>query len=129
WYFENRLMPFFYAQNQKLEWRVLVIALLSGLVVLNLFVTIYPLLDSSRHSIIQETQRRARFMAKQIAETNAPFLAARAETKADIGMIENAEGVRLALLIDLENRIIAPSSKVNQYLASGTEAVIATQAR
>jgi PAS domain-containing protein len=72
---------------------------------------------------------RAQFMARQIAEHNSPFLAARAETKTDLGIVETADGVRLALLTDLENRIIAPGSKLNQYLTNGGEANIAIKAR
>lgn len=128
WAFEHRIMPVFYGLNLKHEWKIICLGLFAVFVVGSLFITVYPLLESSRTSIIKETERRARFMARQIAEQNAPFLAARAETKTEIGAVENAEGVRLALLIDLDNRILAPGAKMNQYLASGPEAIIAVKA-
>jgi PAS domain-containing protein len=86
-------------------------------------------MESNRTQLIAEMGRRATFMARQIAEMNAPHLAAHAETKTEIGMVENAEGVRIALLADLDSRIIAPSSKFNQYLSSGVEAIALTRAR
>lgn len=129
WTFENHVMPIFYGLNLKHEWRVLCIGTLSAFVLGNLVVSVYPLLESSRATIVREAQMRAQFMAREIAERNSPYLAMRAETKADLGIVETADGVRLALLTDLDNRIIAPGSKLNQYLTNGGEAKIAVQAR
>lgn len=129
WIFENQIMPYFYNLNTKNEWRMISIGLFGLFLLGNVVVTVYPLLESNRVTLMKETGARARFMAKQIAEQNAPFLAAHAETKTEIGMIENAEGVRLALLLDMDSRIIAPGSKMNQYFSSGSEALIAVKAR
>ncbi len=129
WAFEYRLMPLFYSLIYKHEWNIVCIFLFSIFVLGNLVITVYPLLESNKISIIKETKRRARFMARQIADQNSPYLAARAETKTEIGLAENAEGVRVALLVSMDNRILAPGSKLNQYLTSGIEAVIAVKAR
>ena len=129
WAFEYRLMPLFYSLIYKHVWNVVCIFLFSIFVLGNLVITVYPLLESNKISIIKETKRRARFMARQIADQNSPYLAARAETKTEIGLAENAEGVRVALLVSMDNRILAPGSKLNQYLTSGIEAVIAVKAR
>jgi hypothetical protein len=129
WYFENKFMLFFYNMNLKNEWKIICAGVFSVFILSNLFITVYPLLDSSQEVVEKETGRRAAFMARQIAETNAPFLAARMETKTDIGLAESAEGVRVAVLIDMTNRIIAPSSKMNQMLVSGAEARKAIQAK
>jgi hypothetical protein len=129
WIFERQFMPVFYSLNFKYEWRALFICLFVVFSIINLTVSVYPILESSHQAIIKETGRRALFMAKQIAEQNAPFLANRMETKTDIGIIETADGVKAAMLVDLENRIIAPSAKLNQYLTSGAEAASAIKAR
>ena len=129
WYFEHAFMPVLYGLNLKHEWRMLCASLFSIFLIGNLLITVYPLLESTRVSIVKESIVRARFIARQIAEQNAPILAQRAETKTDIGIAENAEGVRMALLTDLENRILAPGSKLNQYLAGGLEAETAILAR
>ncbi|MFZ9596145.1 MAG: FHA domain-containing protein [Bdellovibrionia bacterium] len=129
WIFEKQIMPVFYGINVNYEWRAIGVMMLVVFALLNLTVSVYPLLESNRVSLTREIGRRASFMAKQIAETNAPFLANRMETKSEIGIIETAEGVRSAVLIDLDSRIIAPSSRLNQYLAGGVEGAAAVNAR
>ena len=59
----------------------------------NLFLSVYPLLEQNRSNVIREVSKRATFMARQIAERNAPAIAARMETKTEVGSTENAEGV------------------------------------
>ena len=129
WFFENQFMPIFYSLNLKHEWRMISLGMFVLFAIGNLFITVYPLTESNRQSLVKETGRRARFMAKQIVDQNSGFIAARMETKAELGGIESAEGVRVAVLIDLDSRIIAPAAKLNQYLTSGVEANIAVQAR
>lgn len=129
WYFEHAVMPIFYGLNLKYEWRMLCIYFFSAFIVGNLLITVYPLLESSRVSIVKESILRARFIARQVADQNSGFLAQKQETRTEIGIAEHAEGVRMALLTDLENRILAPGSKLNQYLAGGVEAELAINAR
>ncbi|MEK6705840.1 MAG: FHA domain-containing protein [Bdellovibrionota bacterium] len=127
WVFDKRIMPVFYRMNQRYEWKQMGLIAIFAFVLANLFFTVDPLLESGRQSIIKEAKRRATFMASQIAEKNTPFLAARAETKTEIGSIENADGVKVAVLTDLDSRIIAPSAKMNQHFALGNEARFAVK--
>ncbi len=129
WFFDRKFMPFFYQLNFKTEWRFLVGAIFGIFVLLNLFVSVYPLVQSNQDAILREVGKRARAMAKQIAERNTQALSAQMETKTEIGSVGYGEGVRMSLLVDLENRILAPGSKFNQYLTSGVEAVEAVKAR
>lgn len=121
WAFENYVMPFFHGLNMKNEWRMVAAGVFGVFLLLNVVASVSPLLESNRVSIVQEVKRRARFMARQIAETNVPAISQRAESKTEIGLAENGEHVRLAVLVDLDNRIIAPSNRMNQYLAAGIE--------
>ncbi len=127
--FESYVMPFFYKLNLVNEWRLVCIGLVAALSVGVVILSTYPMIDASRRMVVAEAGRRALFMAKQIVDLNAPFLAANQETKTDIFGIDRAEGVRLAMLVDLDNRILAPASKLNQYLSSGPEGVVAVKAR
>lgn len=128
WLFENRLMQFFYNINLKHEWSAIVVGLVAAFIIGTIFITVNPLLETNHASIVKESGRRARFMAMEIAGRNAAYLAARTETRTDIGEIGHADGVRVAVLVDLDNRIIAPPSKLNQYLSMGREAVLAVEA-
>ncbi|MDR3607442.1 MAG: FHA domain-containing protein [Oligoflexia bacterium] len=121
WYFENYVMPIFYGFNLKHEWRMICAFVFMGFLGLNLVISVQPLLDANYNIIINETGRRAAFMASEIAERNAPILAAGAEGKTDIGLAENAENVNVALLLDLDQRIIAPAMKAGQFMVNGEE--------
>jgi PAS domain-containing protein len=129
WFLDHQLMPYFYALNLKHEWRMIGIGAFAAFALANLVVTVYPLMEQNRANVVKETGRRASFMARQIAERNGPLMAARAESKAEVGSIEMAEGVRLAVLTDLDSRIIAPATRLNQYLTSGVEATFAVKAK
>ena len=129
WFLEQHVMPTFYGIYEKNEWNILGIGLFALLTLGSVVISVYPILETSRLSIVKESQVRARYIARQIAEQNAPFLASHSETKTDVGIAETAVGVQMAVLIDLDNRILAPSSKLNQYLNSGIEAPIVTKAR
>lgn len=128
WYFEKFVMPFFYGLNLKQEWRTLGILCFSFILIGNLALSIYPMMESSYQTIVQETGKRAQYIAQEIANKNSSLLAARQETRTEIGSAEEADGVRVAVLTDMSNRIIAPGSRQNQYLADGVEAQLAVLA-
>jgi PAS domain-containing protein len=125
---DQYVMPFFYGLNLKQEWRVICGWIVAAFVIANLLISVQPLLDSSRTTMVKEIVKRARYMARQIADSNSVYLAARTETKTEIGAAEHADGVRVAVLVDLSNRIIAPALKQNSYLANGPEAMYAVRA-
>ncbi len=129
WYFDQHVMPFFYGLQMRHQWRYLCVALFSAFVLGTLVFTIQPLIEANRSTIVKETLKRASFMAREIAQRNAPYLAARTETKTEIGAAETAEGVRMAVLTDLDSRILAPTVRMNQYLTGGPEANLAVKAR
>ncbi|OFZ79156.1 MAG: hypothetical protein A2583_00495 [Bdellovibrionales bacterium RIFOXYD1_FULL_53_11] len=129
WYFEKFVMPFFYGFTMKQEWKIVCATLFGAFVVGNLFLTVSPLVSSNREMLVKEVGRRALFMAREIVERNAAAIAAGAETKTDIGSIEREEGVRLAVLADMDGRIIAPAQRMNQYFTGGPEAAVAIKAR
>jgi PAS domain-containing protein len=62
-------------------------------------------------------------------ERNTAFVAARAETKTEIGTIDAEPGVRIAVLVDLDGRIMAPAVKMNQHLVAGVEGLVTLKAR
>src|SRR5690606_10211818 len=114
WRFEHKLMPFFYNLNMKHEWRVVGIGLAAFFVLANLVISGEPILNSSTKASIQETKRRAGTMARVLVTQNTPAIAQGAETKTTIESVERERGVRVAVITDLESRIIAPASRMNQ---------------
>ena len=122
-------MPILYELNTKHEWRILCMGLFVVFLFLNLFVSVYPILQADQGTLIKEVERRALFLAEQIVEQNNSFIAAGAETKTTIGIVEKATGVKTAFLLDLDLRIIAPGSRLNQYLSGGPEGLFAIKMR
>ncbi len=125
---EERLMPWFYGINLKTEWRLISAGIIGVFLVANVFVAVMPLLDSNRASIVAESGKRARYIARQMVESNVAALAANAEGKTDLGLAETADAVRVAMLLDLKNRVIAPAVKNGQHLVTGAEARFARKA-
>lgn len=129
WMFEHQVMPIFYGMNFKNQWKVISVGAFGIFLLASLFLTTFPILNETKDSVAKEASKRATFMAKQIADRNAPILAARQESKAEIGSAETADGVRVAVLTDMDNRVIAPASKSDAFLASGGEGVLLVKAR
>jgi PAS domain-containing protein len=121
-------MPFFYGWNEKHEWRALCVALVAAMVLVNLVLTMQPAFNAARANGIRELKIRADLIARQIRDRNVAALQQRAETRADIGTLDRERGVRVALLTDLDGRIIAPASRVNQYFVNGRESLYAKTA-
>jgi pSer/pThr/pTyr-binding forkhead associated (FHA) protein len=122
-FLENQFMNFFYNLNKKYEWKSIFISLIFFLILINAVLSVGPLLELNNNFVIQETGRRALFMAKQIANQNTYFISSKNETKTDVSFLENESGVRIAMILDFNNRIIAPANQLNQYFTNGEEAV------
>lgn len=128
WNLERHVMPNIYGALFKYEWKWIGLSMFGLLVVCILFIAIQPLLDQGRKMVMKESVRRARHMARVIVERNAPAIAAGTETKTEIGSADREEGVRLAILMDIDNRILAPATRMNQALTNGPEALFAIKA-
>jgi hypothetical protein len=135
WGFENFVMPIFYGMNLKTQWRVICAVIFGGFILINLMVSVQPLLDGNTQAILKEATKRASFMARIIADKNTAVLASGNETRAEIGLPGHSDvrdtttdGIMLAALTDLDLRILAPAQRINQYLMSGREAKIAKNA-
>lgn len=130
WIFERRIMPYLYRLLLKYEWRTLLFGSFFAFSLLALFFAVAPLIQSNEVMMVRELERRARFMAQQIVEINSPHILQKSESKTEItDSISKGYGVRQALLLDLENRILAPASKLNQYLTTGPAAIAAVKAK
>lgn len=127
WVFEKAIMPFFYNLNLKYELRWILGAIGLSFILISLLISVYPLVESNRESVIYEASQRVRFVAKQLAEQNAPTLAVGQESRTFIGPAQDDPGIRMALVADLNSRIIAPADRMNQYLGAGKEATLAVK--
>lgn len=127
--FDRYVLPYFFSFNERFEWRVVVASLFGLYLVINLFISISPLMTEQEKAIEREVSLRAKVMARDIAERNTGFIASKNESKLELGTFEKAWGVRVAVIIDLENKILAPAAKAGRYFELGSEATTAVRAR
>lgn len=127
WFFDNRIMPYFHNLAFKNEWSKLGAGLMGVFLIANLGISVYPLFETNRATTIRELKRRARVIAQQAAERNAPAIAADAKTKLDIGSLDRLDGVRLTVITDLDLRVLAPSTSFNKVLGQGSAATTAAK--
>jgi pSer/pThr/pTyr-binding forkhead associated (FHA) protein len=130
WFFEYKLMPSVYQLLLKHEWSTLLFWGFGLFAVLSVAFVLLPQVQLGDQLVIREMERRAAGMARVIVETNTSFIQQQQEGKtAILQSIANGRGVRQALLVDLDSRIIAPADRHNSYLSQGVAAVEATRAR
>lgn len=115
YHFDRYVLPYFFGFNERYEWRIVIGSLFGLYLALNLFISLSPLMSEQERAVEREISQRARVIAREIAERNTPAVAAKADSKLDLGSFEKAWGVRVALVVDMENRILAPSTKAGNY--------------
>lgn len=129
YYFDKMVLPYFFGFNERYEWRIVIGSLFGLYLLLNLFISLSPLMNQQQRALEHEVSERAKVIAREVADRNTPFMAAKAESKLELGSFERANGVRVALIVDLENKILAPSTKAGRYFEVGSEAAATVQAR
>lgn len=122
WHLEKYAMPFFYSLYLRYDWKVLSGTILAIFAASAVALSTWPLVQENRKHVLSETIRRAQFMARTLVDRNALALSEGMETRTDLGRIPKEDGVRVAALVDLNGRIIAPHAKMNQQFAGGEEA-------
>lgn len=128
-HFDRYVLPYFFSFNERFEWRVVVGSLFGLYLILNLFISISPLMTEQEKAIEREVSLRAKVMARDIAERNTGYIASKNESKLELGSFDKAWGVRVAVIVDLENKILAPASRAGRYFELGSEATTAVRAR
>ncbi len=128
-HFDRYVLPYFFGFNERYEWRIVIGSLFGLYLALNLFISLSPLMSEQERAVEREMSHRARTIAREVAERNTPYLAAKNESRLDLGSFEKAWGVRVVVVVDLENRILAPASKAGRHFELGSEATTAVRAR
>lgn len=126
---EDKVLPYFYEFILKNEWRTVMGSLLGIFVLGCVLLAVTPVISEMRQTAQRELGRRAQLIARQIVERNTAALVGRSENRTEIGSLDREDGVRLAVLVDLDSRILAPANRYNQTLTLGDEAKFATRAR
>ncbi len=115
YHFDRYVLPYFFGFNERYEWKIVIGSLFGLYLALNLFISLSPLMSEQERAVEREISQRAKVIAREIAERNTPAIASKADSKLDLGSFSKAWGVRVAVIVDMENRILAPSTKAGNY--------------
>lgn len=112
--FKYRLMNFIHGINEEYEWRILLGILIFTFSVLVISVSIFPVLRTTQSVILEETKKRGRHFAEEVARINKNALARKNLDRIDTAFLNDEKEVVYELM-DLEGRIVNPLSKRNTY--------------
>lgn len=112
--FDETVPPVVYDFNTRHEWLVVVAAMFGLFVFFNLGLSVYPLLETAKESVLREAERRAFYIARQIADLNQEFLANGHEGMMNVDFAEKDQSVSEAIIVDLGGRVMAPGTRVNE---------------
>jgi hypothetical protein len=122
---EERFLPAMFGMLQKNEWRMIGQLLLVVFVLVSVMFVVQPLVDRSDFLIRNELMKRTRYMAKLIVNQNTQHIVKGEKNRVDLAGVENEEGIKYAVVIDMEGTLIAPLSRANQPFNAGEESVFA----
>lgn len=127
WGFEHYVMPFFYGALLKQEWRWIVALLLGALVIANVVLTVWPVVESGQKAVVRETAKRAVLIAREIANRSAPLFASQGDggLRLQDSVLTQGSDVRLALVTNMDLIVVAPSDKVDSVVSSSEGSVAA----
>lgn len=127
--FEEYVLNFLYNQNERQEWRMLLILLFAFLCVGGAMLAVYPVMDRVTIKLEREAKGRAGLIARQMVSRNAVHVFEKKESNLDVSYAEREKGVISAYIVDLDGRIMAPARKANQYLTDKFEASFSASTR
>ncbi len=115
-FFKYKAMSFFYSMNCEWESRILFAILLAIFSIISVTLIIYPLLESSKRLLLNETAKRGGHYAEEISRLNRAALKSKMFSALNTSFLEREEGVKSYELFDLQGRIVRPLRKINEYI-------------
>lgn len=141
YHFDRYVLPYFFGFNERYEWRIVIGSLFGLYLALNLFVSLSPLMDEQQRAVEREMVLRARSIAHEIADRNSAAIAAKADSKLDLGTFGQSAivrtirtednriatlgqntGVQAIAVTDLDVRVLAPAARAGTYFQNPPEA-------
>jgi len=112
--FDDLALPVFYDFHTRHDWATILVSMFVIFVVMNLGFTVYPVLEKSREEVLREAEARAIYIANQIANLNRNYIAENKEAYLSVEFAEADLNVKEAVIINLESRIMAPGTRLNE---------------
>ncbi len=118
WIFRYRLMKFVHGINEEYEWKVLLAILLFVFVVVNVTLTIFPVLETTKSLLLVEVAKRGKHIADEMTRTNGDALRRGDISKLKTSFLDDKNnGVVSYDLFDPDGRIYRPDTRRNSFIS------------
>lgn len=114
-YIDHVAMPGVYAVVQKMNYRHGLLLFITLYVIMVTVVATVPMVTLTKKSIRQESIRRAKTIARNLAAINRQAILERNEVAVTVRLAELEEGVSNALILAKDGTILAPANKRGEF--------------
>lgn len=114
-YVDHVAMPGIYAVVQRMNYRQGIMLFISLYVIMVTVVATVPMVTLTKKSIRQESIRRAKTIARNLAAINRQAILERNEVAVTVRLAELEEGVSNALVMAKDGTILAPANKRGEF--------------
>lgn len=114
-YFDHVAMPGIYSIVQKMNYRQGIVSFVILYVILVTIVSTVPMVNTTKKGIRQESVRRAKTIATNLAVMNRQAILERNEIAATVKLAELEEGVTSAIIMAKDGTILAPANKRGEF--------------
>lgn len=113
-YLNRVVLPGVYKLAQVIEFKWVLGGFVAAYIFVVTLLSMVPMIQISKNSIMQESQRRASTLARQIANNNKRALADNRLTELNLYSVDAEEGVSQALIVQDTGMILSPSEKAGR---------------
>ncbi|MDX9731140.1 MAG: FHA domain-containing protein [Bdellovibrionales bacterium] len=114
-YIDHVAMPGIYSLVQRMNYRQGLMLFVTGYVVVTTIVATVPMITMTKKSIQQESMRRAKTIARNLAAINRQAILEKNDVAVTVRMAELEEGVSNALILARDGTILAPANKRGEF--------------
>lgn len=114
-YFDHVAMPGIYSVVQRMNYRQGLMLFVTMYVIMVTVVATVPMVTLTKKSIRQESVRRAKTIARNLAAINRQAILERNEIAVTVRLAELEEGVSNALILSKDGTILAPANKRGEF--------------
>ncbi len=114
-YIDHVAMPGVYAVVQRMNYRQGIMLFITMYIIMVTVVATVPMVTLTKKSIRQESVRRAKTIARNLAAINRQAILERNEVAVTVRLAELEEGVSNALILAKDGTILAPANKRGEF--------------
>lgn len=114
-YIDHVAMPGVYAVVQRMNYRQGLLLFITMYVIMVTIVATVPMVTLTKKSIRQESVRRAKTIARNLAAINRQAILERNDVAVTVRLAELEEGVSNALILAKDGTILAPANKRGEF--------------